>query len=63
MNPKAVFLLPMIALAAAQPGAMAQSTPPPGGVAVHHALGERRLPSVEWQTGLTISELKNNLPR
>lgn len=30
MNPKAVFLLPMIALAAAQPRAMAQSTPPPG---------------------------------
>ena len=33
MNPKAVSLLSMIALAAAQPGAMAQSTPPPGGVA------------------------------
>jgi hypothetical protein len=33
MHPKAVFLLSMIALSAAQPGAMAQGTPPAGGVA------------------------------
>jgi hypothetical protein len=33
MDPKVVFLLSMIALAAAQPGAMAQGTPPAGGVA------------------------------
>jgi hypothetical protein len=33
MNPKAVFLLSAIALAAAQPGAMGQGTPPAGVVA------------------------------